>query len=86
MKHAAPLGRSLEQLATDVTQLARTASSLAPASVAGDLRDEDFKLPVPELSAVGSRLTTTLRLTTAQTGKLLGLLARATCPKKPAGR
>lgn len=81
-RHAIEVDQSLKTLISDLSQIAQTAVSLAPNEIAGELKGEDAKLPLPEITAVGERLTTTLRLSSTQTGKLLGLLSKATCPKK----
>ncbi len=80
--HAPELNKSLGQLVSDLTQVASSAASLAPAELAGSLDARDLRLPSPEVTAVGPRLTTTLRLTAAQTGKLLGSSPASPCKKK----
>lgn len=82
--HVAGVNRMLRLLISDTSQLARAAASLTPDGVKGDIDEEDLRLPLPEVSAVGERLTTTLHLSTTQTGKLLGLFHRLTCARKGA--
>jgi hypothetical protein len=80
---APAINRTLGSFFSDLSQLAQTVTSLAPSDLTGDeLGEVRITLPTPDFTPVGKRLTATSRLTSAQSGKLLGLLSRVMCPKK----